>query len=187
MGAPNFPRVETNKYYCFGHLNEERQDWDQFEWASYFEMMEFFTLDRFNQIKQFREAENNREAFGTWTEYIDFGGHQFPVTMQLYIFSGRYSGYVYDLGCMEVDGVELPTNGKLDDESMPEVLEGLLYWENYPQGWYKMQAKNFTRKLTAIRDKMKADAEAIFEQLCEDKLQVACRFSNGETWYERTA
>ncbi len=187
MSAPNFPRVETTKYFCFGHVNEERQEWNYWDWSDYYDMMETFTLDRFKEEKQFRKSDGKGEPFGTWTEYIDFGGHQFPVTMQLYIFSGRYSGYVFDLGCMEVDGAELPTKGDLDEESMPEVLEGLLYWENYPQGWYKMQAKNFTRKLTAIRDKMKADVESIFESLCEDKLQVACWFSNGEVWYERTA
>lgn len=187
MAAPNFPIVDTSKYFCFGHMDEEREAWDEWQWYDYYEMMNDYTIDRFKEHSQFRKADKKGENFGTWTEYLDFGGRELPVTMSLYIFSGRYSGCCFDFGCMEVDGVELPTNGEIDTTDMPEVMEGLYLYEGYTFGWFKMQAKNFTRRLTEIRDKMKAEVENLFGELCEDKLQVSCRFSNGETWYERIA
>ena len=62
MSAPNFPRVETTKYFCFGHVNEERQEWNYWDWSDYYDMMETFTLDRFKEEKQFRKSDGKGET-----------------------------------------------------------------------------------------------------------------------------
>lgn len=189
MATANFPLVETTKYFCLGHYDEEREAWDEWNWQIYWDEVNEMITSRFGECKQFsiRRDYESGNHFGTWTEWMKFGGRELPVTMNLYLRSGHYSGACFDFDTLQVEDEVFEVRDDIEADEMTKLLEWIFRYEDYSAGWCKMQAQNFARRVDEIRDKMIREIETVFEELCEEKLQVSCRFSNGEVWYDRCA
>ena len=182
MATGNFPIVNTNNYYCFGHQSEERESWDWAEWQFYFDDYKDFIKEQMKQNPEFIDTEKEG-AFGLWRESVDFGGFNLAVTYNLYIHSGYYSGYCFDFDDLDIEGIGFEVK-EITQEDAYYILE--CYYDQ-SVGWMKMQKKNLAKHLEQVRQRMEAKINEMFAKLCEDKLQVSCRFSNGEVWYERCA
>lgn len=182
MATANFPPVQTSKYYTFGHNNADRESWDSWDWQIYYNEMDAIISDRFDQCRQYYPAANDRASFGRWIDSIEFAGLTVEISINLYIRSGHYEGGVFDIATLSVEGYEFEPCEDIEAADVADILADLY---DMPAGWYKIQASNFAAKLDGLRRRMISDIEAVMADLCEERLAVCARFSNGETWYAR--
>lgn len=189
MGTSNFHNVNAKKIYaCM--TNDEENDYQNYDYEDLRE-------DVYNMMEEYQECDfhANSDNQRSMHELRSFCSH--------YIGSFVSARYIRDICDIEVqinafsrcgyyDGINLDyeikvfINGYEQDEQWKKYFS---YVEVYDQMEYpnKGLAKIIYRKIEKWIDfeiiRMTNNLEQIFESVCENKLEVYARFSNGETWY----
>ena len=126
--------------------------------------------------------------FSEKTKTISFGNTSVDITIQAGCTSGYYEAANFDwLAKVKVSGM---TEGYIetfeyqpDDLGANDVIE---------QNWYdnkglsKIHAAHIIRKIEAIIDELKNEAELAFSMYCDEEMYCAYKCSNGEAGYDRT-
>ena len=110
----------------------------------------------------------------------EVAGIPISVDIELLMRSGYYEGANLDYEIMyEVDNV------KFDDISEAwQAFYDVATWDyDMNKGLATIQAKNASKRLESMCDKLVENVEKILKENCTHVLQVSARFSNGETWY----
>lgn len=189
MGTSNFHKVNAKKVYaCM--MNEGENNYTSLDYKDFRENI-YHLMEDYQECDYHTDSDSQRSMH----ELRSFYSH--------YIGSFVSSRYIRDICDIEVqinafsrcgyyDGINLDyeikvfINGYEQDEQWKKYFS---YVEVYDQMEHpnKGLAKIIYRKVEKWVDseitRMTNNLEQIFESVCEHKLEVFARFSNGETWY----
>lgn len=135
----------------------------------------------------------NGDAYilGEKTISVPYGGCEISLTIQALCRPGYYEAACLDLdGSIEVsdrEGWDVGQKYDMFGTYVPD--ESCVVNDDWTgsAGLNKLQAKNIIRKMEAIIEDLKNDAEIIFSQECELECGLYARFGNGEAWYSKVS
>ena len=208
MSTPNFALKNASRYFVFGmpvyYTQEDIDDngLDQDLLGKYDELgTELnYQADKENVAYELKangwhdidELDGDRSCptslFAEKTKTILFGSTSVDITMQAGCTSGYYEAANFDwFSSVKVCGLIEGWNEEFDYEA-DELEEYDVIRDNWydNKGLSKIHASHIIRKIQAIIDELKNEAELAFSMYCDEEMGLACQFSNGEAIYDRT-
>ena len=209
MSTPNFALKNASRYFVFGmpvYYTQEDIDANELDQDLLGEFDEIGTESLFQDIQHnvayelkakgwhdIEECDGDRyyptTLFSEKTKTIWLNGTtSVDVTMQAGCTSGYYQAANFDwIVKINFDGMIDGYNETFEYE--PDELEP---YDVIRDNWYdnkglsKIHAVHIIRKIEAIIDDLKNEAELAFSMHCDEEMYRACLFSNGEAIYNRT-
>ena len=208
MSTPNFALKNASRYFVFGMpvyytqedidengLDQELLDkYDEFGTeANYYDVKHNVAYElKAKGWRDIDEFDGDRSypthLFAQKEEWLQCGDTSIEIIIQAGCTSGYYEAANFDwLAKVQVSGT---INGWYETfEYEPDELDAADVIE---QNWYdnkglsKIHAAHVIRKIQAIIDELKNEAELAFSMYCDDEMGLTCIFSNGEAIYDRT-
>lgn len=208
MSTPNFALKNASRYFVFGmpvYYTQEDIDecgLDKYLLGEYNELGTEFSYDAAKdnvayELKpkgwhSIEECDGDYSypttLFSEKTKTISFGNTSVDITIQAGCTSGYYEAANFDWF------VNIKTYRKVDyyyetcdydynDLTADDVIRDDWY-EN--QGLSKIHATHIIRKIQAIIDELKNEAECAFSKYCDEEMYCAYQCFNGEAGYSRT-
>ena len=209
MSTPNFALQNASRYFVFGtpqYYTQEDIDANELDQDLLGHYDEIRTEDNYYNDKG--NAAYELKAKG-WHDIEEYDGDRYypttlfsektktiwlngqtsvDVTIQAGCTSGYYQAANFDWF------VKIKFDGMIDGynetfEYDPDELEP---YDVIRDNWYdnaglsKIHAAHIIRKIGAIIDELKNEAELAFSKCCDEEMYRACLFSNGEAIYNRT-
>ena len=208
MSTPNFALKNASRYFVFGmpvYYTQEDIDangLDQDLLGKYDELgTELnYQADKENVSYKLKangwhyidEFDGDRSfptsLFAEKIKTILFGGTSVDITMQAGCTSGYYQAANFDwIAKVKVSG---DINGWY--ETFEYEHDELQAYDVIRDNWYdnkglsKIHAAHIIRKIDAIIDELKNEAELAFSMYCDEEMGLTCIASNGEAGYDRT-
>ena len=208
MSTPNFALKNASRYFVFGtpqYYTQEDIDANELDQD---------LLDHFDEIGTDVNYESGKEnvacelkakgwhdieecdgdrgypttLFSEKTKTISFGNTSVDITIQAGCTSGYYEAANFDwIVKIKVDGMIDGYNESFEydpDELEPYDVIRDNWYDN--KGLSKIHAARIVRKIEAIIDDLKNEAELAFSMYCDEEMYCAYRCSNGEAGYNRT-
>nr|DAU84200.1 MAG TPA: hypothetical protein [Caudoviricetes sp.] len=122
------------------------------------------------------------------TKGIHYGGCDISLKINALVRSGYYEGACMDLsGKVIIDSAGDYWTGSPEYDLFEDFDESYVIEDNWTgnAGLDHLQAKNIIKKLNAIIEDLRNEAEYVFSCYCGEELAVAYHCSNGETGYSR--
>lgn len=208
MSTPNFALKNASRYFVFGtpvyytqediDANELDQDLlDHFDEigteVNYEAGKENVALElKANGWHDIEECDGDRSyptsLFSEKTKTISFGSTSVDITVQAGCTSGYYEAANFDWVakvkvCGMIDGYIETFEYESDELDADDVIRDNWYDNN---GLSKIHAEHIIRKIEAIIDELKNEAELAFSKCCDEEMFCACQAFNGEAGYSRT-
>ena len=117
-----------------------------------------------------------------------YGGCEISLEIKALVRSGYYEGACMDLsGKVTIDSAGDYWTGRPEYDMFDDFDESYVIEDNWTgnAGLDHLQAKNIIKKLNAIIEDLRNEAEYVFSCYCGEELAVAYHCSNGETGYNR--
>lgn len=126
--------------------------------------------------------------FAEKTKTILFGSTSVDITMQAGCTSGYYEAANFDwFAKIEVSGMIEGYNETFEYESDELEADDVIRDNWYDNKWLsKIHAAHIIRKIEAIIDELKNEAELAFSKYCDEEMYRSYLCSNGEAGYGRT-
>ena len=208
MSTPNFALKNASRYFVLGmpvYYTQEDIDENGLDQELLDKYDEFGTEANYYDVKHnvayelkakgwhnIDECDGDRSCptslFAEKTKTILFGSTSVDITMQAGCTSGYYQAANFDwFAKVKVSG---EINGWYETfEYEPDELEAD---DVISDNWYdnkglsKIHAAHIIRKIEAIIDELKNEAELAFSKYCDEEMYRAYLCSNGEACYGRT-
>ena len=208
MSTPNFSLKNASRYFVFGmpvYYTQEDIDENELDQDLLDHYDEIGTEINYSDVKHnvayelkakgwhdIEECDGDRSypttLFSEKTKTISFGNTSVDITIQAGCTSGYYQAANFDwLVKIEVDGMIDGYNESFEYE--PDELEP---YDVIHDNWYdnkglsKIHAARTIRKIEAIIDELKNEAELAFSMYCDEEMCCTWIASNGEAGYDRT-
>lgn len=208
MSTPNFALKNASRYFVFGMpVYYTQEDIDEYELdqdllgeydALYTEAN--YDTDKDNVAYELKakgwhdieESDGDRSypttLFSEKTVSIKCGDNSIDITIQAGCTSGYYEAANFDWFATvktsrRVEYYYETCKYEFGDFDADDVIRDNWY-DN--KGLSKIHAARIIRKIEAIIDEMKNEAELAFSKYCDEELYCAYRCSNGEAGYNRT-
>ena len=208
MSTPNFALKNASRYFVLGmpvyytqeDIDENGLDQDLLGKYDELDTEANYYADKENVAHALKakgwhdidECDGDRSCptslFAEKTKTILFGSTSVDITMQAGCTSGYYEGANFDwFSSVKVCGLIEGWNEEFDYEA-DELEEYDVIRDNWydNKGLSKIHAAHIIRKIQAIIDELKNEAELAFSMYCDEEIGLACIFSNGEAIYDRT-
>lgn len=208
MSTPNFALKNASRYFVFGmpqYYTQEDIDENELDQDLLGEFDEVGTEFHFDDDKQnvayelkakgwhdIDECDGDRSypthLFSEKTKTISFGNTSVDITIQAGCTAGYYEAANFDW--LAKVTVYRMTNGRYS--VFDYEFDGLEACDVIRNNWYdnkglsKIHAAHVIRKIQAVIDELKNEAELAFSMYCDEEMGLACIFSNGEAIYDRT-
>ena len=208
MSTPNFALKNASRYFVLGmpvYYTQEDIDengLDQELLGKYNELGTEFSYDaakdnvlyalKAKGWHNINECDGDRSypthLFSEKTKTISFGNTSVDITMQAGCTSGYYEAANFDwFATVKTDGMiegwHETFEYDYDELESDDVIRDNWY-DN--KGLSKIHAAHVIRKIQAIIDELKNEAELAFSMYCDEEMGLTCIFSNGEAIYDRT-
>ena len=208
MSTPNFALKNASRYFVLGmpvYYTQEDIDengLDQELLGKYDELGTEFSFDAakdnvFYALKakgwhNIDECDGDRSypthLFAQKTKTITCGDNRLDITIQAGCTSGYYQAANFDWFAKVkvkgvIDGWYSEFEYEHDDLEVDDVTRDNWY-DN--KGLCKIHAAHIIRKIEAIIDELKNEAELAFSMYCDEEMYCAYRCFNGEAGYDRT-
>ena len=208
MSTPNFALQNASRYFVFGmpvYYTQEDIDANELDQDLLGHYNEIGTEDNYYNDKgnvahelktkgwcDIDECDGDRNypthLFSEKTKTIWLNGQtSVDVTIQAGYTSGYYEAANFDWFVkIKVDGMIDGYNETFEYE--PDELDP---YDVIRDNWYdnkglsKIHAAHIVRKINAIIDELKNEAELAFSMHCDEEIGLTCIFSNGEAIYNR--
>lgn len=206
MSTPNFALKNASRYFVFGmpvYYTQEEVDERELDLVGeYDDVGTEFSYQAakdnvFYNLKKkgwygINECDNDRSypthLFAEKTVSIMCGDNSLDITIQAGSTSGYYQGSNFDWlvtvkTCRKVDYYYESCDYEYGDFDADDVIRDDWY-DN--KGLSKIHAAHIIRKIEAVIDELKNEAEMAFSMYCDQEMYRAYLCSNGETGYGRT-
>ena len=208
MSTPNFALKNASRYFVFGtpvYYTQEDIDANELDQDLLDHFDEIGTEVNYEAGKEnvayelkvkgwhdIEECDGDRSyptsLFSEKTVSIKCGDNTIDVTIQAGCTSGYYEAanfdwFVYIKTYRKAEYYYETCNYDYDDLTADDVIRDDWY-DN--KGLSKIHAAHVIRKIQAIIDELKNEAELAFSMYCDEEMGLACLFSNGEAIYDRT-
>ena len=207
MSTPNFALKNASRYFVFGmpvyytqeDIDENGLDQDLLDQYDELGTEDNYYADKDNVAYELKakgwhdieECDGDRSypttLFSEKTKTISFGNTSVDITIQAGCTSGYYQAANFDwLVKIEVDGMIDGYNESFEYE--PDELEP---YDVIHDNWYdnkglsKIHAARIVRKIEAIIDELKNEAELAFSMYCDEEMFCAWQAFNGEAGYSK--
>ena len=208
MSTPNFALKNASRYFVFGtpvYYTQEDIDENGLDQDLLDHYDEIGTEINYSDVKHnvayelkakgwhdIDEFDGDRSypthLFAQKEEWLQCGDTSIEIIIQAGCTSGYYEAANFDwLAKVRVSGT---INGWCETfEYEPDELD---VDDVIRQNWYdnkglsKIHAAHVIRKIQAIIDELKNEAELAFSMYCDEEMGLTCLFSNGEAIYNRT-
>ena len=208
MSTPNFALKNASRYFVFGmpvyytqeDIDENELDQDLLDHFDEIGTEANYEADRENVAYELKakgwhdieECDGDRSypttLFSEKTKTISFGNTSVDITIQAGCTSGYYEAANFDWF------VNIKTYRKVDyyyetcDYDYNDLTADDVIRDNWldNKGLSKIHAAHIIRKIQAIIDELKNEAELAFSLYCDDEMFRAYLCSNGEAGYGRT-
>lgn len=208
MSTPNFALKNASRYFVFGtpvyytqediDANELDQDLlDHFDEigteVNYEAGKENVALElKANGWHDIEECDGDRSyptiLFSEKTKTISFGSTSVDITVQAGCTSGYYEAANFDwFATVKADGMIEGWHETFEYDSDELEADDVIndnWLDN--KGLSKIHAAHIIRKIEAIIDELKNEAELVFSLYCDEEMYCTWRASNGEAGYDRT-
>lgn len=204
MATCNFYNENCSRYFVFGmnryYTKEDVEECD-LDPELEGEFDEFGTETDYEDSKQ--NIVSGLQAKG-WQDYdgyegdarviaykdktLVYGGCEISLEIKALVRSGYYEGACMDLsGKVTIDSAGDYWTGSPEYDLFDGFDESDVIDDNWTgnAGLDRLQAKNIIKKLNAIIEDLRNEAEYVFSCNCSEELAVAYHCSNGETGYNR--
>ena len=208
MSTPNFKLKNASRYFVFGmpvyytHEDIDECGMDQDLLGQYDELGTEFNYDAckdnvcyslkakgWDHIDEFDgDRSYPTHFFAQKVESLMCGSTPIDIIIQAGCTSGYYEAanfdwFVYIKTYRKAEYYYETCNYDYDDLTADDVIRDDWY-DN--KGLSKIHAAHVIRKIQAIIDELKNEAELAFSMYCDEEMGLACLFSNGEAIYDRT-
>lgn len=203
MSTPNFALKNASRYFVFGtpvYYTQEDIDENELDQELLGKYDEFGTEANYDADKEnvyyelkakgwhgIDECDGDRSypthLFAQKAESFFCGDTPIDVIIKAGCTSGYYEAANFDWFVkvrIDCDDTALYEPDELDAD---DVIRDNWY-DN--KGLSKIHAAHAIRKIEAIIDDLKNEAELAFSMYCDEEMGLACIFSNGEAIYDRT-
>ena len=203
MSTPNFALKNASRYFVFGmpvyytqeDIDENGLDQDLLGHYDEIRTEDNYYNDKGNAAYELKakgwrdidESDGDRNYpthfFAQKTESFFCGDTPIDVIIKAGCTSGYYEAANFDwfvkvrIDCDDTDLYE-------PDELEPDDVISQDWYGN--RGLSTIHAARIIRKIKAIKDDLKNEAELAFSMHCDEEMSLACIFSNGEAIYDRT-
>lgn len=204
MATGNFYNANCSRYFVFGmnqyYTKEDVEECDldpQLEG----EFDEFGTEADYAFSKQNIVSELRKKGWQDYDGYegdarviaykdktLVYGGCEISLEIKALVRSGYYEGACMDLsGKVTIVSAGDYWTGSPEYDLFDDFDESYVIDDNWTgnAGLDHLQAKNIIKKLNAIIEDLRNEAEYVFSCNCSEELAVAYHCSNGETGYSR--
>lgn len=178
MATGNFAYLRNaSKYFVFGIQDKDPENYDPFLYDDEVSNINNTAAARGYWINEERRAGRGDAVYFAEKDLnITFAGLEFCVTVRLFRTPGYYEGgsldYDFKIDSDEIDGDEI------DENFAFSLLE-----YDFNIGFCRMQSKNLCKRLEAAIRELSEDVEKLYNDVCQYKLNLIGRASNGETFY----
>lgn len=208
MSTPNFALKNASRYFVFGtpvyytqediDANELDQDLlDHFDEIGTDVNYEAGKENVASELKEkgwndIEECDGDRSyptaLFSEKTKTISFGSTSVDITVQAGCTSGYYEAANFDWFakvkvCGMIDGYTETFEYEHDELEADDVIRDNWY-DN--KGLSKIHAAHIIRKIEAVIDELKNEAELAFSKYCDEEMFCAWQAFNGEAGYSKT-
>ena len=208
MSTPNFALKNASRYFVFGmpvYYTQEDIDANELDQDLLDHFDEIGTEDNYYNDKgnvahklktkgwhDIEECDGDRSypttLFSEKTKTIWLNGQtSVDVIIKAGCTAGYYQAANFDwFAKIKVDGMIDGYNEIFEydpDELEPYDVIRDNWYDN--KGLSKIHAAHIIRKIQAIIDELKNEAELAFSMYCDEEMSLACIFSNGEAIYDR--
>ena len=208
MSTPNFALRNASRYFVFGmpvYYTQEDIDENELDQDLLGEYDELDTEANYEADKENVACELKAKGWHDIEEYagdryypttlfsektktISFGSTSVDITVQAGCTSGYYEAANFDWFAniktyRKVDYYYETCNYDYNDLTADDVIDDNWLDNN---GLSKIHAAHIIRKIQAIIDELKNEAELAFSLYCDDEMYRAYLCSNGEAGYGRT-
>lgn len=208
MSTPNFALKNASRYFVFGtpvYYTQEDIDANELEQDLLDHFDEIGTEVNYEAGKEnvawelkakgwhdIEECDGDRGyptiLFSEKTKTISFGSTSVDVTVQAGCTSGYYEAANFDWFAniktyRKVDYYYETCNYDYNDLSADDVIDD--NWLDN-KGLSKIHAARIIRKIEAVIDELKNEAELVFSKYCDEEMFCAWQAFNGEAGYSRT-
>lgn len=200
MSTPNFSLKNASRYFVLGmpvyytqeDIDENGLDQDLLGKYDELDTEANYYADKENVAHALKEKgwhdidefDGDRSCptslFAEKTKTILFGSTSVDITMQAGCTSGYYEAANFDwFSCVKVCGLIEGWHEEFDYEA-DELEEYDVIRDNWydNKGLSKIHAARIIRKIQAIIDELKNEAELAFSMYCDEEIGLACIFSN---------
>ena len=208
MSTPNFALKNASRYFVLGMpvyytqedidengLDQELLDkYDEFGTeANYYDVKHNVTYELkakgWHDIDEFDgDRSYPTHLFAQKKEWLQCGDTSIEIIIQAGCTSGYYEAANFDWFAKVrvhgvIDGWYETFEYESDELDANDVIRDNWY-DN--KGLSKIHSTHVIRKIQAIIDELKNEAELAFSMYCDEEMGLACMFSNGEAIYDRT-
>lgn len=208
MSTPNFALKNASRYFVFGmpvyytqeEIDECEPDQDLLGKYDELDTEANYVADKANvagelKAKGWHDIEEcdgdlsyPTTLFSEKTKTICFGDTEVYVTMQAGCTSGYYEAAIFDWSAkVEVSGMiegwHETFEYEHDELEADDVIRDKWY-DN--KGLSKIHAAHVIRKIEAIIDDLRNEAELAFSMYCDEEMYCTFRAFNGESGYSKT-
>lgn len=208
MSTPNFALKNASRYFVFGtpvYYTQEDIDANELDQDLLDHFDEIGTEVNYEAGKEnvalqlkakgwhdIEECDGDRSyptsLFSEKTKTISFGSTSVDITVQAGCTSGYYEAANFDwVATVKVSGMiegYIETFEYEHDELEPDDVIRDNWYDN--NGLSKIHAEHIIRKIEAIIDELKNEAELAFSMYCDEEMYCAYQCFNGEAGYSRT-
>lgn len=207
MSTPNFKLKNASRYFVIGmpvyytqeYIDENELEQDLLDQYDEFETEANYEADKENVAYELKakgwndieECDNDRSypttLFSEKTKIVMCGDTYVEITIQAGCTSGYYQAANFDWFAKVkvkgvIDGWYSEFEYEHDDLEVDDVIRDNWY-DN--KGLCKIHAAHIIRKIEAIIDELKNEAELAFSMYCDEEMYCAYRCFNGEAGYDR--
>lgn len=202
MATCNFYNANCSRYFVFGmnryYTKEDVEEYD-LDPKLEGEFDEFGTEENYAFAKQNIVSGLRKKGWDDCDEYEDdacviaykdkslvYGGCEISLEIKALVRSGYYEGACMDLsGKVTIGSAGDYWTGSPEYDLFDDFDESYVIDDNWTgnAGLDHLQAKNIIKKLNAIIEDLKFEAEYAFSRGCEREMFQAYHCSNGETGY----
>lgn len=208
MSTPNFALKNASRYFVFGmpvyytHEDIDERGLDQELLGKYDELGTEFSYDcdkdnvyyalKAKGWHDIDECDGDRSypthLFSEKTKTISFGNTSVDITIQAGCTAGYYEAANFDwFATVKADGMIEGWHETFEydyDELEADDVINDNWLDN--KGLSKIHAAHIIRKIEAIIDDLKNEAELAFSMYCDEEMYCVYRCFNGEAGYDRT-
>lgn len=208
MSTPNFALKNASRYFVLGmpvYYTQEDIDENGLDQELLGKYDEFGTEANYYDVKHnvayelkakgwhdIDEFDGDRSypthLFAQKEEWLQGGDTSIEIIIQAGCTSGYYEAANFDWFAKVrahgvIDGWYETFEYEFDELDANDVIRDNWY-DN--KGLSKIHAAHVIRKIEAIIDELKNEAELAFSMYCDEEMGLTCIFSNGEAIYDRT-
>ena len=205
MSTPNFALKNASRYFVFGtpvYYTQEEIDERELDPDLLGEFDEIGTESLFQDTQHnvayelktkgwhdIEECDGDRSyptsLFSEKTKTISFGNTSVDITIQAGCTSGYYGAANFDwFATVKADGMIEGWHETFEYDYEADDVINDNWLDN--KGLSKIHAAHIIRKIEAIIDELKNEAELAFSMYCDEEMYCAYQCFNGEAGYSRT-